>query len=281
MSDTSRLRATDQPHDPSPTRRNVEPTLRLLRDALGPPAVWPGKVRRLLAAARTRLDRAERRRRLDALERAGAIRERPSELQLTLLGIDMLRFFIEPGARDYYASRGIAFGLHQVLRVLDDPASMADAVGLVSERDTLIGHLLQVVHADPAYDLSLLHMFDDGHDALEAQLRAMLDGTHPRASSIGAIVEDVDYHRRLLAHVRAWRRDPTVPPLKRRAGGARNDPDFVLAELVFARMDTAFAYGARLPDTVVGALRHLFTRRAIARECCTPEQVEAVRAAFR
>jgi hypothetical protein len=36
----------------------------------------------------------------------------------------------------------------------------------------------------------------------------MIDGTHPRARTIGAIVEDPGYHARLLDYVRRYRRDP-------------------------------------------------------------------------
>ena len=45
-------------------------------------------------------------------------------------------------------------------------------------------------------------------DQMEQQVRAVLDGSHPRTESIRAIVEDPDYHARLLQHIIDFRRDP-------------------------------------------------------------------------
>ena len=83
-------------------------------------------------------------------------------------------------ARLLRAAQGISFGFHQLLRVLDDPVSMIDPTGFLSERDTMIGHLMQVTHLNPIYDVQLLQAFPDGLDELERQLEAMLAGRHPR-----------------------------------------------------------------------------------------------------
>jgi hypothetical protein len=173
--------------------------------------------------------------------------------------VDMLRFWISPASAQYYRQIGIDYGFHQLLRFLDEPASLADPVGFFSTREGIIGHLMQVVHANPVYDLQLLRMFDDGLDGLEAELEAMLAGTHPRAGSIGAIVEEPDYHARLLAFVRAWRRDPSVPPMLRsniEAGG------FGPIERTFGNLPGAMRYFRSLPGDAVGAARHLLTVRA-------------------
>ncbi|MCA9712863.1 MAG: alpha/beta hydrolase, partial [Myxococcales bacterium] len=54
-----------------------------------------------------------------------------------------------------------------------------------------------------------------GLEELERQVESMLAGTHPRAVSIGAIVEEPDYHARLLRYVRAYRAHPdTEAPLR-------------------------------------------------------------------
>src|SRR5439155_7364873 len=115
-------------------------------------------------------------------------------------------------AEDYYREQGIDYGFHQVLRFLEEPASLVDPVGFFSTRDGIIGHLMQVVHANPVYDLQLLTMFPDGLAELERQLDEMIAGTHPRTASIGAVVEEPGYHARLLAFVRAFRLDPVAPP---------------------------------------------------------------------
>ncbi len=169
----------------------------------------------------------------------------------------MLRFVIEPAARDYYRQRGISFGFHQLLRVLDDPVSMIDPTGLFSDRDTIIGHVMQVVHLNPVFDLQLLEMFDDGVAELERQAEQMVDGTHPRAGTIGAIVEDAGYHARLLGYVRRWRRDPRTAPLIRQEQTIRDEPHFAAAEKQFAQLPGFISYAGELPQDAPSLLRHL------------------------
>lgn len=262
------------------SHRQSAHALRLLIEAAGGPRAFAGKARRLARTLRVLVSRDEVRRRVERLVERGVIEDPLTPLQRLVLGLDMLRYFIEPGARDYYATRGIDFTLHQVLRVLDDPCSMIDPVGILSERDTIIGHVLQVVHANPIYDLQLLEMFEDGLEEMESQTAAMLAGTHPRAGTIGAIVEDPEYHARLLAYVRAYRADASTPELRRRAGKAREDEAFVLAEETFGAMTSAFRYGRHLPTTGRGALAHLRAKRVIDPSFCEPSVVRAVKARF-
>ena len=121
---------------------------------------------------------------------------------------------------------------------------------------------MQVVHANPVYDLQLLCMFDDGLDALETQLEAMLDGTHPRARSIGAIVEEPEYHANLLTFVRRWRADPSIPPLLRSNVAAT----FSDLERTFGTMTGAFRYFKAMPATLAGAIVHARTVRTFSRK---------------
>ena len=252
------------------TLRTEAGPLTLLRTALGGPREIAGKLRRVARTLRLYTDRREVPRRLEALAARGLAPARPTRLQLLFGGLDMLRFMIEPASREYYADRGISFGFHQLLRVLDDPVSMIDPTGFLSERDTIIGHLLQVTHLNPIYDLQLLQCFDDGLGELERQVQQMLDGTHPRRRTIGAIVEDPEYHRRLLAYVRAYRADPVAaePPVREQA--LRGDPHFAAAERCFATLPGYLCYCARLPRRL-GAL----WRRARALERFPLDQAEA------
>jgi hypothetical protein len=238
------------------TLRKTAGPLSLARAALGGPREIGGKLGRLARTARLWVDRREVERRLAALEARGLAPARPTRLQLVFGGIDMLRFMIEPGAREYYAQQGISFGFHQLLRVLDDPVSMIDPTGFLSERDTIIGHLMQVTHLNPIYDVQLLQAFPDGLDELESQLEAMLAGRHPRQRTIGAIVEDADYHRRLLAWLRSYRADPAaLPPVREQA--LRADPHFAAAERAFATLPGYLAYCARLPRDLRSLWRRL------------------------
>lgn len=244
------------------TLRHTARPVRLVASALGGPFAWWGKARRLVRTARLWLDPRETRRRLAALERAGLAPARPTRLQLLFGGADMLRFLIAPAARDYYAQQEISFGFHQLLRVVDDPVSMIDPTGFFSDRDTIIGHVMQVVHMNPIYDLQLVQMFDDGLDELERQVEEMVAGTHPRADTIGAIVEEPDYHARLLDYIRRYRRDPVTAPLERLVVALADEPGFVAARRAFTTLPDYLRYSAALP-TGWRALwrRHRRTRR--------------------
>jgi hypothetical protein len=236
-----------------------EPPLTLIRRALGDRAAILGKLARLRAILAGYRDGAALDARLAELEAQGFIDETPTRIQLIVGSIDMLRFWISPAAADYYRAQGISYTFHQLLRFLDEPASLADPVGFFSTRDGIIGHLMQVVHANPVYDLQLLGMFAGGLDALEAQLAEMLAGTHPRAAAIGAIVEEADYHRRLLDFVRAWRADPAVPPLLR--GNVAASARYSALQETFGSLTAAMRYFATLPTTWAAAARHLITVR--------------------
>ncbi len=238
-----------------PTARLRDPPLSLLRRAAGSPSEMLAKAARLgRVLARYRTGRGARER-LVRLHRLGFVERIPTAVQLAVGSMDMMRFFINPAAVDYYASRGIDYWFHVTLRFLDDPSSLADPLGLFSSRDVIIGHLMQVVHANPVYDLQMLSAIDGGLDALEAQLEAMLAGAHPRARSIGAIIEEPDYHARLLAYVRAWRRNPAVPaPIR---SNIATSPVFAEMERTFGSLTTSMRYFCRLPTDPLEALAHL------------------------
>jgi len=234
------------------TLRQSASAFALIRKAVGGPREIAGKLDRLFRTLRLYTDDAEIERRLVALESRGYIRTRPTRLQMTFGALDMLRFVIVPSARDYYEQRRIDFRFHQLLRFLDDPVSIIDPTGLLSQRDTIIGHLMQVVHLNPVYDLELLQMFPEGLDELESQVEQMVHGTHARASTIGAIVEDPAYHERLLGYVRSYRRDRSTPELVREST-LRSDPSYAAAERKFASLPGFIDYCAGLP-TGFGAL---------------------------
>lgn len=243
---------------PPVTARLSATRLELLRRTAGGPRELASKVARL---GRTlgRFGSGEPRRRLERLTAMGIIDRAPTRTQLLVGSVDMLRFWISPAAADYYRQQGIGYTFHQVLRVLDDPSSMVDPVGLAVERDTIIGHLLQVVHANPTYDLQLLDSLDGGIDALESQTLAMIDGTHPRSRSIGAIVEDAGYHERLLDFVRAYRADPHASaPIRDNIGA---NPMLQRIERTFGTLPAAMRYFTRLPTTPVAAAQHILRVR--------------------
>jgi hypothetical protein len=242
---------------PAPPLRLSAGPFTLVRTALGGPREIGGKLSRLWRTLRLYGDRPEIDRRLRALAERGFIETSPSRLQIVFGGLDMLRFVIEPAARDYYTLKGISFGFHQLLRVLDDPVSMIDPTGFLSDRDTIVGHLMQVVHLNPIYDLQLLQMFPDGLSDFERQLEAMLAGRHPRSRTISAIVEDPDYHAKLLDYVRRYLADPSAAPPVRQEQTLRADGRFAAAERTFATLPGFVRYCVRLPASPRALLRRL------------------------
>lgn len=245
----------------SKTARQTASPVRLLRDALGGPRAVVDKLGRAARTLGTLANPAKVDARLSALEERGFIRQRPTRLQIAFGALDMLAFVIVPAARDYYQQQGIDFNFHQVLRFLDDPVSLIDPTGFLSERDTIIGHVMQVVHLNPIYDLQLLQMFPDGLAELESQVAAMVDGTHPRARTIGAIVEDAGYHARLLGYVRDYRAG-RLPPDMIRPSTLRDDPSYVAAERTFATLPGYIEYCNKLPKGGAALLRR---RRSLTR----------------
>jgi hypothetical protein len=134
---------------------------------------------------------------------------------------------------------------------------MIDPTGFYSDRDTIIGHVMQVVHLNPIYDLQILEMFDDGLEELERQVEAMIEGRHPRQQTIGAVVEDPGYHGRLLDFVRSFRAgDASAPPV-REQGRLRHDPAFVAAAQTFATLPGFISYAELLPARPLPLLRRL------------------------
>jgi hypothetical protein len=238
------------------TRRTASPW-RLLQQAAGGPLVMAHKLRRLARTGRGYGNQSELRRRLERVVAGRISDESPTNVQLFTGAADMLRYWNSPAAAEYYASMGIDYGLHQVLRFLDEPSSIVDPVGFFSTKDGIIGHLMQTVHANPQYDLELLEMFDDGVDELERQVEMMLTGTHPRRESIHAIVEEPDYHARLLEYTRSFKKNPhTTPPI--RANVATN-PHWRDIERTFGSLRTSMRYFCRLPKEPTKAARHMLT----------------------
>ncbi len=229
----------------SSQRQSAAP-LELVRAAIGGPRQIRDKIVRVRRTVRLYRTWREVDERLRTLEQKGHVRSRPTRLQIVFGSLDMLRFVIVPFAKDYYEQQGINFQFHQLLRFLDDPVSIIDPTGLLSDRDTIMGHVMQVVHLNPVYDLQLLEMWPDGLEVFEREVESMIAGTHPRAGTIGAIIEDPDYHSRLLAYIRAWRSSTATPDLVRESS-LRDDPHAVAAERTFASLPGFIDYCSRLP----------------------------------
>ncbi len=226
-----------------------------------------GKLLRLARALRALTDRPLLEARLERLRGLGYVEAAPTRLQLVVGSIDMLRFWISPAAGEYYAERGIHFGFHQVLRVLEEPASMVDPTGLLVDRDVIIDHLLQVTHANPAYDLQLLEAHEDGLEELARQVALAVGRRHPKQSELEATVEDAGYHARLAGYVAAFREDRGArPPL--RANVAR--PAWQAVERTFGTLPAALRYVRRMPRRALPAAWHVLSVRRFPLELAEP-----------
>lgn len=232
------------------TLRQTAPGWRLVLTAIGGPREVAGKLGRVAKTLRIWSDQEEIERRLALLHARGFYRTQPTRAQLVFGALDMFRFVIVPAARDYYGHRGIDFNFHQLLRFLDDPVSMMDPTGMLSDRDTIIGHVLQVTHLNPIYDLQLMEMFDDGLEEFERQVEQMVEGTHPRTKTIRAVIEDPGYHERLLEYVRRYRRDSQTSELVRSEQSLRIDPHYRAAEVTFATLPGYLDYCNKLPKSL-------------------------------
>lgn len=255
------------PTERTPLRLGARPWA-LVRQTMGSPGAMADKLRTFRAAV-THYGREDLvRARLERLRDRGHIDSVPNRVQRIVGAIDMLRFFIVPAAADYYQEKGLDFRFHSLLRFLDDPASLIDPTGFNSTRDIIIGHVMQVVHANPEYDFQLLDTFEDGMDEMERQVRDLLEGRHPRAASILAIVEEPDYHERLLQHIQAYRADPGAHRLVRHNVALR----FPAEERTFGTVPAAMRYFSKMPSTIPGAVAHLMSVRRFPMHLAEPER---------
>lgn len=157
------------------TDRLRQNPLKLMVRAIGSPKVILNKTGRFAVTLFNTFYYPAMHKRLKRLQQIGFIDRIPSQKQLWFGAYDMLRHFISPGAASYYKTKNINFAFHQVLRFLNDPSGISDPIGIRVPRDTIICHLLEVVHANPVYDLQLLDQFEDGLEEMEKQTQQMLD----------------------------------------------------------------------------------------------------------
>lgn len=204
--------------------------------------------------------------RLARLHRAGVIERVPTRWQLAGGVVDMLRFYVIPTADRYArdeAQASLAF--YELVRFISEPATVIDPIGVFTARDMLVRHVMQVHHFNPAFDLQLLQMYDDGIDELERQLDEVLAGTHPRTSTILGLVEEPDYPGKLRAYLRDYRRDPTLSFDRDPKAGTD-------AERTFATLAMVVRYMNRLPSAPLGIARHLATTKTLPPHLAEPRQ---------
>ncbi|MCB9687406.1 MAG: hypothetical protein H6738_03870 [Alphaproteobacteria bacterium] len=187
------------------TRRWTE-----LTAAVGSPSQVTRKLRGAFRTTVNLFSRREREERIARLQATGMMGERPTDWQLVLGAQHMLFGYLLPSNIEFYEHYEQSHHWQQVLRILDEPSAMMDPIGLGIDRDELVSHLIQVVHASAGYDVALLMMFEDGVSELRAQLEQLVAGSHPRQAALEAILERADYPAALLAALDRFDADPVT-----------------------------------------------------------------------
>lgn len=227
-----------------------------LKTATGGVRPMASKLRRAVRTARTMLDRTERETRIARLQAAGLVGAKPTDWQLVLGAGHMMFGYILPSNEEFYEHYEVDHWWHQFLRVLSEPATMMDPIGFGLDQDTLLTHVVEVVHASAGYDVALLYMWEEGIAPLRGQLQQVIDGTHPRQERIEALLEHPGYPQALLDALDRYEADPdgewrvsTVPAPE----GC--DTLFDWGIDTFGSPGRLFAYCRTLPETPWASLR--------------------------
>src|SRR5262245_10156167 len=183
---------------------------RLLGDVVGGLRQNWDKLRQLISLLAAYFRPGLVRRRLERLRALGHVDTIPTIPQLLVAGRDQMIVSAAAETKLFYRSQGIPWVFHNFRRFVSGPATMLDPIGLFAPRDAIVHHVLQTFHRHPLYDLVLLRAHEDGVEALAAQARQIVDGTHPHQRELAALIEDGAFHERLLREIAAIQVEPIV-----------------------------------------------------------------------
>jgi hypothetical protein len=228
------------------------------------------------------------RRRLERLRALGHVDVTPTIAQLLVAGRDQMVVGAAAETKLFYRSQGIPWVFHNLRRFISGPATMLDPIGFFAPRDAIVHHVLQTFHRHPLYDLVLLRAHEGGVEAMAAQAREILDGTHPHQRALASLIEDGAYHPRLPRDIAAFQADPHEPARPIPAGLVR-DADLMLAMDQFKDVGGFARYAARLrvgmgaaiagwlaagfDETLGSVLGVRLGPRRVRRDACDPELV--------
>jgi len=204
----------------------------------------------LAAYLRPRLVRG----RLERLRALGHVDATPTIAQLLVAGRDQMMVSAVEETRLFYRSQGIPWVFHNLRRFISGPATMLDPIGFFAPRDAIVHHVLQTFHRHPLYDLVLLRAHEGGVEAMEAQARQIIEGTHPHQRALTSLIEDGAYHGRLPRDIAAFEEDPHRParPIP---SGLVTQAELMLAMDQFKDVPGFVRYAARLRVGMLDAIR--------------------------
>jgi hypothetical protein len=261
---------------------------RLFRDVVGGLRQNWDKLRQLVALIVAYFRPGLVRRRLERLRALGHVDATPTIAQLLVAGRDQMMVSAAEETKIFYRSQGIPWVFHNLRRFVSGPATMLDPIGLFAPRDALIHHVLQTFHRHPLYDLVLLRAHEGGLEAMAAQARQILEGTHPHQRALASLIEDGAYHPRLPRDIAAFQADPHEPARPIPAGLVRG-ADLMLAMDQFKDVGGFVRYASRLhvgagaaiaawlaagwDETLGGVLGRKLGPRQVRIEACDPDLV--------
>jgi len=184
---------------------------RLLGDVIGGLRQNWDKLRQLVSLLAAYFRPGLVRQRLERLRALGHVDATPTIAQLLVAGRDQMMVSAAEETKIFYRSQRIPWVFHNLRRFVSGPATMLDPIGLFAPRDALVHHVLQTFHRHPVYDLVLLRAHEGGVDAMAAQARQILDGTHAHQRALASLIEDGAYHARLPRDIAAFQADPHEP----------------------------------------------------------------------
>ena len=259
---------------------------RLLRDVIGGFRQNWDKLVQLLSLLAAYLRPRLVRGRLERLRALGHVDATPTIAQLLVAGRDQMMVSAVEETRLFYRSQGIPWVFHNLRRFISGPATMLDPIGFFAPRDAIVHHVLQTFHRHPLYDLVLLRAHEGGVEAMEAQARQIIEGTHPHQRALTSLIEDGAYHGRLPRDIAAFEEDPHRParPIP---SGLVTQAELMLAMDQFKDLRGYTNYASRLhtslgealgawlkvgfDETLGGLLGVHLGPREIRPECCDPE----------
>src|SRR5499427_2682431 len=261
---------------------------RLFRDVVGGLRANWDKLRQLVSLLAAYFRPALVRGRMERLRALGHVDATPTVAQLLVAGRDQMVVSAAAETKLFYRSQGIPWVFHNLRRVVSGPATMLDPIGFFAPRDAIVHHVLQTFHRHPLYDLVLLRAHEGGVEAMAAQARQILDGTHPHQRALASLIEDGAYHARLPLDVAAFQADPHESARAIPAGLVA-DADLMIAMDQFKDVRGFARYASRLhvgiggaiagwlaagfDETLGGLIGVKLGPRRIRRDACDPEIV--------
>jgi len=223
----------------------------LFRDVLGGLRQNWDKLCQLMSLLAAYFRPALVRARLERLRALGHVDATPTIAQLLVAGRDQMVVSAAAETKLFYRSQGIPWVFHNLRRFISGPATMLDPIGFFAPRDAIVHHVLQTFHRHPLYDLVLLRAHEGGVEAMAAQARQIVDGTHAHQRALASLIEDGAYHARLPRDIAAFQADPherarAIPD------GLVGDADLMIAMDQFKDVRGFARYAARL-DVGIGA----------------------------